>query len=57
MVKFIAIRIEKEADKSLEAGQAKYEAYFVNTGIYEKYRADVDTKLTADGYADVIVEA
>lgn len=55
MVTFIAGRIEAEADKSLELGQAKYRAYFVNTLIYTKYKPDVDAILIQDGYTDCIV--
>ena len=54
MVTFIAQRIIKEADKSLEAGKAKYEAYFVNLTLYRAYQADVDGILRTDGYGDVI---
>lgn len=56
MITFIAKRIMAEADKSLEQGQDKYRAYFVNTLIYAKYKNDVDTILRTDGYFDVIVE-
>ena len=42
MVPFVAKMIMKSRDISLEKGQAKYAAYFVNTRIYAKYRADVD---------------
>lgn len=55
MITFIAGRIILEADKSLEQGQAKYRAYFVNTLIYAKYKSDVDAILIQDGYADCIV--
>lgn len=58
MTAFVVRQIEKEADKSLEQGQAKYAAYFINTKIYKKYKADVDAKLIEDGYEEVIpVEA
>lgn len=56
MITFIAGRIELAADKSLEEGQAKYRAYFVNTSIYRKYQNDVATILCTDGYGDSIVE-
>jgi len=56
MVKFIAQQIEKQADISTAKGRAKYKAYFVNTHIYEAYRADVDAKLIADGYEKIIVK-
>lgn len=55
MTTFIARMIIKARQRSLEAGQAKYRAYFVRTHIYADYKADVDTILTTDGYADVIV--
>lgn len=52
---FIANMIMKQADVSLENGQAKYRAYFVSTGIYAKWQPEVDEILTAKGYADCIV--
>lgn len=55
MSAFIARMIIKAADKSLEAGQAKYRAYFIKTKIYANYKDDVDTILRTDGYEDVIV--
>ena len=55
MSAFIARMIIKAADKSLEAGQVKYRAYFVKTKIYANYKDDVDTILRTDGYEDVIV--
>lgn len=57
MVAFIADRIMLEANKSLELGQEKYRAYFINTSLYLKYKQDVDTILQTDGYGDVIVTA
>jgi len=57
MVAFIADRIILEANKSLELGQEKYRAYFINTNLYLKYKQDVDTILQTDGYGDVIVSA
>lgn len=57
MTTFIARMIVKEADKSIEAGQKKYRAYFVNTKLYKNWKEDVDTILITDGYEDVIVEA
>ena len=59
MVTFIAARIEEARDKSLAAGIEKYRAYFVKPNaakLYGKYKADVDTILETDGYADCIVE-
>lgn len=55
MVAFIARMIKKQADISLEKGQAKYAAYFVKTRLYEDYRADVNAILIIDGYEDVIL--
>lgn len=55
MSTFIAKMIESAFDKSEEAGKAKYKAYFVNTPIYEKWKAEVDTILSTDGYEAAIV--
>ena len=55
MDKFIAKMIKAQADISLEKGQEKYRAYFVNTPIYAKWKESVDAILVADGYADCIV--
>lgn len=55
MDKFIAKMIETQANISLENGQEKYRAYFVDTAIYAKWKESVDAILTADGYADCIV--
>lgn len=55
MATFIAKQIMKQADISIEKGQEKYKAYFVNTALYEKWKSDVDTILTTDGYADCII--
>ena len=55
MVAFIARMIEKQAKISTEKGIAKYKAYFVNTRIYEDYRADVDTILITDGYDEIVI--
>lgn len=56
MTTFIASRIMEEADKSIEAGQKKYRAYFVRTSLYKNWKEDVDTILKTDGYEDVIVD-
>ena len=56
---FIATKIEEAAEISLEKGQAKYRAYFVRKSakrLYGKYQDDVNTILSTDEYADVIVE-
>lgn len=57
MTTFIARRIMKEADKSTEAGQKKYRAYFVRTSLYKNWKEEVDTILKTDGYEEVVVEA
>ena len=56
MTTFIASRIMEEADKSIEAGQKKYRAYFVRTSLYKNWKEDVDTILKTDGYDEIIVE-
>ena len=56
MVTFIATKIMEFADRSIEQGQSKYKAYFINTKLYTRYKADVDTILRTDGYEQVIVE-
>lgn len=55
IITFIAQRIEEARDKSLEEGQAKYRAYFINTTLYLKYKPSVDAILLQDGYGDCIV--
>lgn len=55
MANFITRMIVKEADKSLEKGQKKYRAYFIDTALYAKYKEDVDASLIEKGYQDVIV--
>lgn len=57
MATFITRRIMKEADKSTEAGQKKYRAYFVRTSLYKNWKEEVDTILKTDGYEEIIVEA
>lgn len=49
-------RIMEEANKSVEAGQKKYRAYFVKTRLYKRWKDNVDTILKTDGYDEVIVE-
>lgn len=56
MATFIASRIMEEANKSTEAGQKKYRAYFVKTRLYKRWKDNVDTILKTDGYDEVIVE-
>lgn len=55
MITFIAGRIEDAGRKSLDEGQAKYRAYFVNISLYLKWKADVDAILIQDGYSDCII--
>lgn len=58
MESFMASRIEEERKKSLEAGQAKYRAYFLGpttSKLYHRYQAGVDEILRKDGYEDCIV--
>ena len=55
MDKFISRMIEESAKESIEAGQNKYRAYFINTRLYIKHKAKVDKKLIADGFKEVIV--
>ena len=51
---FIANQVMKQAKISIANGKAKYDAYFVNTKLYEHYRAATNTILETDGYAEVI---
>lgn len=55
MSAFIALQIIKRAKISLTDGQAKYRGYFITTKLYEAYRADCETILITEGYADCIV--
>lgn len=50
MIKFIKNQIIKQGKISVELGIAKYEAYFVNTNIYETYRLEVEKLLIEEGY-------
>lgn len=52
---FIARMIIRQADNSIEKGQEKYKAYFVNTTLYLKWKQDVDTILETEGYSYCIV--
>lgn len=45
MASFIAKSIIAASKESVEAGKAKYNAYFVNTKIYAKFKPDVDAIL------------
>ena len=55
MSTFVAKMIMKKAEKSIELGQEKYRAYFVNTALYLKYKDGVDTILSENGYSESIV--
>lgn len=55
MDKFISRMIKDSVKESIEAGQNKYRAYFINTRLYIKHQAKVDKKLIADGFKEVIV--
>lgn len=55
MSTFIAKQIMKQAEKSLELGRAKYNAYFVKTKLYLNWKDEVDTILLTDGYENCIV--
>lgn len=55
MSTFIARMIEQAAERSEEQGKAKYRAYFIRTNLYAKWKPDVDTILTTDGFEDIIV--
>lgn len=55
MAEFMAKKIMQYADISVEEGQDKYRAYFVNTKIYARYQDEVDTILNIDGYGACIV--
>ena len=57
MITFIAKRIMEARATSLEAGQNKYRAYFINTSLYLRYKDGVDTILQTDGFSDCIVTA
>ena len=56
MVTYVALKIKETHDKQgLTQAQALYRAFFISTAIYNRYKADVDTILTVDGYGDCIV--
>ncbi len=56
MSAFIASMIMQAKDeRGVEAGKAKYRAYFVTTRLYKKWKADTDTILaTTEGYEDLV---
>ena len=55
MVAFIASRIIREAEKSIEKGRKMYRSYFISITTYQKWRAEVDAVLVQEGYEDVII--
>lgn len=54
MVLYMANKIKDAEDKD-GTGADIYSALFVNVTVYERYRTDVNTCLTVDGYAQCIV--
>lgn len=52
---FIARMVIRQADNSIEKGQEKYKAYFINTTLYLKWKKDADTILETEGYNYCIV--
>ena len=54
MAAYFAMSIEKSEDKD-GTGKAKYTAFFVKISLYAKFRTDVDSILTVDGYEQCIV--
>ena len=57
MAPFIALSIMNAEDRAAGSGSTAYKAYFINTTIYTKYKSNVDTILTTDGYSQCIVTA
>ncbi len=64
MATFMAQQIIRQANISLAAGQQKYRVYFINTHLYQAYKADVDNILETtytdqfpEGYGACIVTA
>lgn len=57
MSPFIARMIMQASDSSIQEGKEKYEAYFVNTRLYEKWRKEVDAILLVEGYGEVVTNA
>lgn len=56
MENFIKNQIVRQANVSEELGKDKYTAYFINTSLYEKYRAGVDALLIEEGYGNCIIK-
>lgn len=55
MAAYFAIRIlDKFKEGSVEAAKAYYRTFLVNTR-YSRYRSEVDSILTAENHADLIV--
>ena len=55
MATFIANQIMTARNTSVDAGQAKYRAYFVTLPYYKRYKNDVDAILVIEGCGDCIV--
>jgi hypothetical protein len=55
MADFIAARIIEAREISLEAGQEKYRAYFVNTTRYVSFQSAVNAILIQNNCEDCIV--
>lgn len=55
MAAYLVRIIMKEAEKSIEKGQAKYRALFIRINVYAKYKDDTDAILITEGYEDCIV--
>lgn len=56
MAKFVAKRLEDRVRLSgLEDAQDLYKQY-VTSRAWSRYKTEIDAILTADGYADIIVE-
>lgn len=55
MSAFIASMIIKRAEKSIEEGKKLYKRYFIDIKLYERWRKEVDTILSSEGYSEVIV--
>ena len=55
MATFIANSIIEAKKTSLEAGQAKYRAFFIKLSYYKCYKADVDGILAVEECSDCIV--
>ena len=56
MAAYIAMRILKKGEKSVEAGRDYYTTWITHPA-YAKYKADIDLILKAEGRDDLIVES